>query len=374
MRTSPWFVAGLLAALGAGAAFLASAIWKPGRLILPENPPGNGQAYVAGAKKKLDLIQESWRQLQAEKSGLTAMPGTEGEHRVFVSAQLVYLPQNPEPVQPLDRRMKTGDGIEVGWKMKYGLDPADPDIWNQDPDGDGFTNLEEYAATPPTHPLRKEDSPAKESKLRVRAAEEARMNLIFTGRLGDLFALRLQLGGKRKDVKLTRGQKIWILVRNGEVETFEDAEKAKAASQSALAAQQAGHLIPLTLVDYTEKIEMIKDATAGGVVVERNNSKITVERGDKLSGRQEILFSSPGTPRPIVWEVGDILLFSPVEGVGVLGPLRIGQVFSHEGKQFSILGREGKRVEVADAEGKKFSIPPEPAVPSGPAPSSSPAK
>lgn len=361
MKLSPWFLSGILAALGAGTAFWAVGIWKPGQLSLPETQTAGGPGYVNAAKKKPETIEKTWGALRAGRESFGRLQGKVGEHRVFVSAQLVYLPENSEPVQPLDRGMKTGDGIEVGWKMKYGLDPADPDVRNQDPDGDGFTNLEEYEATPSTHPLRREDSPAKESKLRVRAAEDARLSLIFTGRLGDLNALRLQIGGKRKDVKLAQGQKIWILVRSGEVEIFEDAEKAKGAAQAALAAKQADHLIPLTLVDYTENIEKVKDATAGGVLVERNNSKITIERADKLAGRQEILFSSPGSPRPVVWDVGDILLFSPVEGVGVLGPLRVGQGFLHEGKQFWILGKEGKRVEVVDVEGKKFSIPPEPA-------------
>ena len=45
-----------------------------------------------------------------------------------------------------------GDGIPNGWKQQYGLDPFDPNVANQDPDGDGMSNLQEYlAGTDPTN-------------------------------------------------------------------------------------------------------------------------------------------------------------------------------------------------------------------------------
>jgi hypothetical protein len=39
-----------------------------------------------------------------------------------------------------------GDGIPNGWKQQYGLDPFDPNLGSEDPDGDGFTNLQEFLA------------------------------------------------------------------------------------------------------------------------------------------------------------------------------------------------------------------------------------
>jgi polygalacturonase len=46
-----------------------------------------------------------------------------------------------------------GDGIPNGWKQQYGLDPFDPNLANEDPDGDGFSNLQEYqAGTNPNDP------------------------------------------------------------------------------------------------------------------------------------------------------------------------------------------------------------------------------
>ena len=37
-----------------------------------------------------------------------------------------------------------GDGIPNGWKQQYGLDPLDPNVANEDPDGDGLSNLQEF--------------------------------------------------------------------------------------------------------------------------------------------------------------------------------------------------------------------------------------
>ena len=39
-----------------------------------------------------------------------------------------------------------GDAIPNGWKLQYGLDPFDPNLANEDPDGDGCNNLCEYLA------------------------------------------------------------------------------------------------------------------------------------------------------------------------------------------------------------------------------------
>jgi len=51
-----------------------------------------------------------------------------------------------------------GDGIPNGWKQQYGLDPFDPIVAFEDPDGDGLDNYTEYQAgtdpTDPSDPLR----------------------------------------------------------------------------------------------------------------------------------------------------------------------------------------------------------------------------
>ena len=45
------------------------------------------------------------------------------------------------------------NGMPDEWEKRYGLDPNDPTVGNRDPDGDGYTNIEEYLnGTVPTTP------------------------------------------------------------------------------------------------------------------------------------------------------------------------------------------------------------------------------
>lgn len=322
---------------------------------------------MAEAKKKTESLRDAWGRVRGEVAQLSGLPGTEGQHRVFVSAQLVYLPGNPEPVQPLNRKMKTDDGIEVGWKMKYGLDPADPQVPAQDPDGDGFSSLEEFAAG--TDPTRKEDSPAKESKLRARVGENTAMAVSFPEKSGGLYTVRFQIANRRKEFKGKPGDTFWLMASPDLLEVFPDEAKARLAQQKAKDSGQGEHVIPLQIAAYQEKVEKIKDATAGGIEVEVDNSQLVLKRKDEVSGDIALFFSIPQRPRSVSWDVTNVRLFSPVAGVGEIGPFRLGQRFPYEGKQFALVGREGAKVELRDLTdgGKKtFWVPPDAAPPTPP--------
>lgn len=362
MKSSPWFLTGAGLAILAGLAFVWVGLTRPGQPHEPENVGGSGKPWLAEAKRKVQALRETREQLRQEQSGWTGFQGKEDEHRVFVSAQLVYLPQNPEPVQPLDRKMKTDDGLEIGWKMRYGFDPADPAVANQDPDGDGFTNLEEYAANPSTDPLRKEDSPAKESKLKSRSGDPLAINLTFPEKSGGLFTIRFQVGPKRRDFKGQPGSRFWVMAGPEGVEVFPDEPKMKAARDKARDSGKNTHVIPFQFVSYEEKIEIIRDVKAGGVEVEVDNSKVVLEREDALAGPVELIFSSSQRPRVLSFDGGDILLHTPAGGGTTLGPFRLGETFVFEEKEFSVVGREGKKIQLlnrTDPERKTFWVPPE---------------
>jgi len=367
MKPSSWLWSAVAALALAGMVFGLAGVFGSGRIGPPELAGGAAKPFLAEARKKMESVRARRQQTaEAASSLLPAGTGHGGGHRVFVSAQLVYLPENPEPVQPLDRAMKTDDGIEVGWKMKYGFDPADPRVRDADPDGDGFTNLEEFAAQPPTDPTRKEDSPAKESKLKSRSGDPLPMTVSFLEKSGGLFTIRFQAGSKRAQFKGAPGTDLWIQAGPEGVEVWTDPALMAAALARAKQAGRNAHVIPLRFVSYQDKVEKIKDEKAGGVEVEVDNSVLVLERKDALKGRHTLVFSTPQRPQGLSWDVGEIRFFTPASGGTELGPFRVGEVFSYEGKEFAVLGRDGGKIQLLNrSESGKgpFWVPPENASP-----------
>lgn len=363
MKSDPWFLGSVAVAFLALLAFAVTGLLRPGRPELPGNEQAVFRSVLAEAKKKAENVRQLRGQMAKEAGEISTFQGSEGEHRVFVSATLVYLPKSAEPVQPLDRKMKTDDGIEIGWKLRYGFDPADPGVAELDPDEDGFTNLEEYAATPSTDPTRKDDSPAKESKLKSRAGEPVKMAVSFPEKSGGFFTLRFQVGTKRKEYKGKPGDSFWVMANPSGVEVFADEASMNAARTKAKSGGQPSHAIPLRFLSYEEKMEKIKDAKAGGIEVEVDNSEILLERKDALMGPQKLNFSTPRSPQALSWDVGEIRFFTPISGGKEVGPFQVGERFSFEGNELAIVNREGKKIKLAgkgaQGEEKTFWVPPE---------------
>ena len=361
MKASPWFLGGVATAGLAGLAFFGVALLKPGQISEAEEAGGAGKPLLAEAKKKAEIVRQAREKTAEATQGLTGFKGSEGEHRVFVSAQLVYLPENAEPVQPLDPKMVTEDGIGVGWKIQHGFDPADPGVKDEDSDGDGFTNLEEFLAK--TDPTKKEDSPAKESKLKSRSGEPVAMAVSFPEKSGGLYSIRFQVGTKRREFKGKPEDSFWVMAGPDGVEVYLEEEKMKEARAKAKEAGQNSHVIPLKFVSYEEKIGMEKDAKAGGVEVEVDNSVVVVERRDAVAGRQSLIFSTPQRPQVLSWDVGDIRFYTPAAGGTEVGPFRVGETFAFEGKEFAVVGREGAKIQLQHRsdpdKGKDFWVPPD---------------
>jgi len=360
MNRSPWFFSGLMVTIFAGLAYLVVGLLRPGSMGIEENAGGAGKPLLAEVKKKAEGMQASQERIREKAGEFQGLKGSEGEHRVFVSAQLVYLPENPEPVQPLDPKMVTEDGIQVGWKKEYRFNPADPGVKDEDPDGDGFTNLEEFLAK--TDPIQKADSPAKESKLKSRSGESVAMSVSFPEKSGELYTVRFQVGPKRGEFKGKPGDLFWVQAGSAGVEIFSDQAKMSAAQKTAKESGANTHMIPLKIVNYEEKVEKVRDARAGGVEVEVDNSVLVLERMDAVSGHKKLTFSTPQRPQTLIWDVGEIRFFTPASGGVELGPFRIGETFAFEGKEFSLVGREGNKIQLrnlAEPEKEPFWVPPE---------------
>jgi hypothetical protein len=73
------------------------------------------------------------------------------------------------------------------WLEQFGLPIADADVLEQDPDGDGFNNLEEWQAH--TNPTDLNSHPEYYTKLKLKSATEEPFRLVFSSWVGDTFAI-----------------------------------------------------------------------------------------------------------------------------------------------------------------------------------------
>jgi hypothetical protein len=73
------------------------------------------------------------------------------------------------------------------WLDQFGLPIADADVLNQDPDADGFTNLEEWENH--TNPTDKNSHPAFIAKLKLKSFAQEPFRLVFASWVEDTFAL-----------------------------------------------------------------------------------------------------------------------------------------------------------------------------------------
>jgi len=328
---------GGLAALSLlGLVAIGFGVFRPGDLPGTEAVQGGGKSALAGMKQKWAAIEKRITEVGAQKKAM-ASGGLE-KHRVLVSRTLVFLPKQAEPVQPLNPAQVTEDGIEVGWKVKYGFSPEDPEVASQDEDQDGFTNKEEYdKKTDPRDPA---SSPSKWVKVRISSVDKKMLVVSFTGKSQGQYTLRFRLGkdGKNIDRTVTVGDKRWVVVGSaGNVDILEgdNLEKAKKSEYS--------HVIPFVVKEYKEdRGKRIDPSTQ--TENEYDDSVLILERLDGLTGLVKVMLNEGNFSRGAVWNVGDVRLVSSVPGEGEMGPYRVGQAFDYAGKKFVVTGATPSKV------------------------------
>jgi hypothetical protein len=99
------------------------------------------------------------------------------EGSLFVSRP--YVLKDGLLVDPLEGGEPLHPPIPNAWLIKFDLDYADSSVKDQDPDNDGFSNLEEYLAG--TDPAQKSETPPYHTKLRLEKFIAVPFRLIFTG-------------------------------------------------------------------------------------------------------------------------------------------------------------------------------------------------
>jgi len=73
------------------------------------------------------------------------------------------------------------------WLEQFGLPIADADVLEQDPDGDGFNNLEEWQGH--TNPTDGNSHPEYYTKLKLKSAAEEPFRLVFSSWVGDTYQI-----------------------------------------------------------------------------------------------------------------------------------------------------------------------------------------
>ena len=173
-----------------------------------------GWLIVRLGEAKNDLIVRSWADAEKQQKSAKALDLTFLEDAIrklgdsndvraldypamMVSAVRVACVKCQKPIlfdattcpfcgqlQPEDPKLPTlvvdtdGDKMPDEWEKKYNLNPNSSADANADPDGDFFTNLEEFELQ--THPLDKADAPPLALKLRLVKVTITPLNLVFT--------------------------------------------------------------------------------------------------------------------------------------------------------------------------------------------------
>lgn len=90
-----------------------------------------------------------------------------------------YVLKDNQLIDPLESNTPLHDPIKNSWLIKHDLPYWEGDIKEQDPDADGFSNLDEYLAD--TDPKDKNSVPPYYTKLRLNRFISVPFRLIFTG-------------------------------------------------------------------------------------------------------------------------------------------------------------------------------------------------
>jgi hypothetical protein len=98
-----------------------------------------------------------------------------------------YVISDGKPVNPLKSNIQLHPPVPNSWFAEHHLDILDPNILNEDPDGDGFTNLDEF--TGKTDPQDKNSHPAYITKLRLKQWIKEPFRLKLEAYDGDSFEI-----------------------------------------------------------------------------------------------------------------------------------------------------------------------------------------
>ena len=104
-------------------------------------------------------------------------PSNEERGNLLVSR--LFILKGDKLIDPIEGQEQLHPPITNAWLIKFGLNYADANVKDQDADGDGFTNLEEFKDK--SDPKNKASTPPKFTKLRFIKFEQKPFMLVFKG-------------------------------------------------------------------------------------------------------------------------------------------------------------------------------------------------
>src|SRR5438128_12438032 len=133
-------------------------------LLKEASPPGKARDLAAAAAK----IHQPPQWIFGGRSGLFV------PEKHFIGANGLPATLKTAEVHP---------PVPNEWLEQFGLPIADADVLDQDPDGDGFTNLDEWLGH--TNPIDRNSHPEYYTKLKLKSAVEEPFRLIFSSWMGE---------------------------------------------------------------------------------------------------------------------------------------------------------------------------------------------
>ena len=116
-------------------------------------------------------------------AALATTPRSWSPHEGSLFVSRPYVLKEEKLVDPLEGDADLHPPVKNAWLIKFNLDYADPEVKNEDPDKDKFSNLEEFLSG--TDPTNDKSVPPYHTKLRLTKFDPVPFRLKFGGDSGD---------------------------------------------------------------------------------------------------------------------------------------------------------------------------------------------